>query len=77
MTKYIQKQLRGLVNTGAAIDISRIGMNEADRLRKDEEWLTQIGYAAGVYGCNGQLWRGHKSGKLYAITSRTQAIYLF
>lgn len=77
MTKFAQKQLREMVANGIAEDIST-GTNE---IRKEieavEGWLVQVGYASGVYGCNGMLLKGHKSGKLYAITSRTQAIYVF
>lgn len=42
-----------------------------------EGYYTQIGYAAGVYGCNGMLLQGHKTNTLYAITSRTTAIFTF
>ena len=42
-----------------------------------EGYYTQIGYSAGVYGCNGMLLQGHKTGKLYAITARTSAIFVF
>lgn len=77
MTKYTQKQLREMVSVGMATDISHIGCKEADELREKEGWLSQIGYAIGVYGCNGQLFKGHNTGRIYAITSRTQAIFLF
>ena len=72
MEKYTQKQLRNLVATRAAIDVSR------SKSTKDiPESYSQIGYASGIYGCSGLLFKGDKSGKLYAITSRTQAIYIF
>lgn len=77
MTKYTQKQLREMVSVGMAEDISRYGCKEADELRAKEGWLSQIGYASGIYGCNSQLFKGHNTGKLYAITSRTTAIFLF
>lgn len=73
MEKYTQKQLRGLVASGAAIDIT----HEIDPRKAVPESYTQIGYASGVYGCSGMLLRGLQSGKLYAVTSRTQAIYLY
>lgn len=37
----------------------------------------QVGYSSGVYGCNGMLLKGNKTGKLYAITSRTTAVFVF
>lgn len=71
MEKYTQKQLRGLVASGAAKDVT------CSHSRKDiPESYTQIGYACGLYGCNGMLLKG-TSGQLYAVTARTSAIYIF
>lgn len=72
MTKYTQKQLKELVKSGAAIDVTNAGERGAI-----PENYSQIGYSAGVYGCNGMLLQGCESGKLYAVTARTTAIYLF
>lgn len=72
MERYTQKQLKSLVKAGAAIDVT----NASERNAIPENYK-QIGFSAGVYGCNGQLFRGLESGKLYAITSRTTAIYIF
>ena len=72
MEKYTQKQLRNLVATGAAIDVSG-----AKSTKDIPEYYSQIGYVNGLYGCAGMLLEGLESGKLYAITSRTQAIYIF
>lgn len=72
MERYTQKQLKALVRAGAAIDVT----GASDRNAIPESYK-QIGFSAGVYGCNGQLFRGLESGKLYAITSRTSAIYIF
>ena len=77
MTKYTQKQLREMIAVGIATDIKNYNIDQAHELEKVEGWLSQVGYASGVYGCNGQLWQGHNTGKLYAIPARTQAIYLF
>lgn len=77
MIKFTQKQLREMVVNGMAENISN-GTNETrNEIESVEGWLTQIGYASGVYGCNGMLFKGKNTGKLYAITSRTQAIYIF
>lgn len=72
MTHYTQKQLRALVASGAAIDLTHI----SDYKDAPAKGLKQIGYSAGVYGCNGKLLQD-EHGKLYAITARTTAIYLF
>ena len=77
MEKYTEKQLKSLVKEGAAIDISRGDNDVRNVIEKEEGYYTQIGYSSGIYGCNGMLLKGHNTGKLYAITGRTQAIYIF
>ena len=77
MIKYTMKQLKAMVSSGLAMDISSIGFEDAKTLKKEEEGLYQIGYSSGVYGCNGMLLKGYSSGQLYAIIGRVQAIYLF
>ena len=72
MEKYTIKQLKSLVNSGAATDVTN-----AHKCTEIPESYTQIGYASGIYGCNGMLLRGCTSGKLYAVTGRTTAIYIF
>lgn len=77
MKKYTQKELKKLVALGVAEDITH-GDNDTRReLEEKEGFYTQIGYSAGVYGCNGMLLKGHKTGTLYAITARTTAIFVF
>lgn len=77
MKKYTQKELRNLVSLGVAEDISYADNKKRNEILKDEGFYTQIGYASGVYGCNGMLLQGNNTKKLYAITGRTQAIYIF
>ena len=72
MKKYTIKQLKSLVNSGAAIDVTN-----AKEKNDIPESYTQVGYASGLYGCNGMLLKGCDTGKLYAVTSRTTAIYIF
>ena len=72
MEKYTIKQLKSLVNSGAAIDVTY-----AKKQSEIPENYTQIGYSAGLYGCNGMLLQGVTTKALYAVTSRTTAIYLF
>ncbi len=71
MTKYTQRQLKNLVAMGAAIDVPY-----ANDTKDIPEPYIQIGYSCGMYGCNGMLLRGH-SGQLYAVTSRTTAVWIF
>ncbi len=77
MTKYTQKQLRTMVNDGIAENITNADNNVREELEKKEGWLQQVGYSAGVYGCNGMLLQGRNSGTLYAITARTSAVFIF
>lgn len=71
MTKYTQKQLKQMVKDGIAEDVTY-----ASDVTAIPENYRSVGYAEGIYGCSGRLLMGD-SGKLYAITSRTTAIYLF
>ena len=71
MEKYTQKQLRSLVASGVAKDVT-----DAKNRKAIPESYRQIGYAAGIYGLSGMLLQG-ESGQLYAVTARTTAIYIF
>lgn len=64
MERYSCKQLKSLVASGVAKDVTY-----ADERSEIPESYTQIGYAAGIYGCNGMLLKG-ESGQLYAVTGR-------
>lgn len=77
MTLFTQKALRELINTGAAVDVSRADNKDRDTLLDKEGYLRRIGYARGVNGCNGLLLRGEKTGNLYAIASRSTALFVF
>lgn len=77
MTKYTQKQLRALVHDGLAVDITYGDNEKRKEIEAVEGYYTQVGYASGVYGCNGALLKGHKTGTLYAITSRSTALFIF
>lgn len=71
MIKTTQRELKNLVKSGRAIDVTN-----ADNRSAIPESYRQIGYSCGVYGCNGMLLQG-ESGQLYAVTQRTTAIYIF
>lgn len=70
MERYTLKELKRLISTGAAKGIT------FSNTRSDVPEYTQIGYSCGIYGCNGMLLQG-ESGRLYAITKRTPALFLF
>lgn len=71
MERYSCKQLKSLVASGVAKDVTY-----ADKRSDIPESYTQIGYASGIYGCNGMLLKGD-SGQLYAVCARTSAIWIF
>lgn len=76
MTKYTLKQLKEMVTSGIATDLTHSGMSEYEELIAKGGY-TQVGFASGIYGCNGKLLKGLKDNKLYAITSRTTALFIF
>lgn len=76
MTRYTLKQLKEMVKTGIATDFTKTTNKEYKELIANGGY-TQVGFASGIYGCNGKLLKGLKDGKLYAITDRTSAIFIF
>lgn len=75
--KVTRKVIREYVASGDAIDITNISLDNAKKLTADEGWLDTEMYSMGVYGCNGCLFRGHKTGNRYAITDRAQSLFYF
>lgn len=69
MKQYKQKDLKALVNSGAAIDITTA---DEDRIPKR---FDKVGYSHGVYGMNGCLIQDRDSGLLYAVTSRSTNLF--
>lgn len=77
MTKYGQRELKAMVRSGAAVDISNHDNIARHELEARERYLDKIGYSSGIYGLNGGLLKGHESGTLYAITGRTTALFIY
>lgn len=77
MRKYTLKQLKNLVNNGLAVDLTKGNNDTYKELMKKESYLSQVGYAIGIYGLNGKLLKGEKTGTLYVITARSSALYIF
>lgn len=76
MKRYTNKELRHLVELGVAENLDFTDDEYRHKIEAENGYLTQIGYAAGVYGCSGGLLRA-QNGKLFAITCRCQAIYIY
>ncbi len=77
MMQVTQKELKNMVSLPYCEDITYGKEEDYQRIMKDECWLDTIAYSTGIYGRTGTLYRGHNTGKMYVITSRTSAIYLF
>ena len=75
--KVARKVIREFVKNGEATDITNISFDDAEKLRDDEGWLDTELYSIGMYGCNGALLKGHKTGNKYAITDRAQSLFYF
>lgn len=69
MRKYKQKELKDLVRTGAAIDITTAPEDQIPA------HFDRIGYSTGTYGVNGGLIQDRETGNLYAVTARSTNIF--
>ena len=76
MKRCTNKELRHLVALGVAENLDFTDNEYRHKIEAENGYLTQIGDAAGVYGCSGGLLRA-QNGKLSAITCRCQAIYIY
>ena len=77
MMHVTQKELRNMVNQPYCEDITHGREKDYYRIMKEEGWLDTVAYSTGMNGRTGTLYRGHNTGKMYVITSRTSALYLF
>ena len=71
MSKVTQRFIKELVREGVAIDLTH-SLNRSDA----PELLYQIAYSSGIYGRTGVLLKD-ETGKLYAVTSRSTALFIF
>lgn len=73
MKKYTQSQLKALVRSGAAKNITNYNFTQMNEFLHAHS-LDKIGYSSGVYGLNGGLMKDTQTGQLYAITARNTAL---
>ena len=73
MTRATRRDIR---NT-AAIDITKYNFNQCKEIKEREQTLDKLMYSVGIYGCNGALYQGRNSGKLYKIGARSSALFFF
>lgn len=69
MLKYTQKELRKMVQTGMAIDITNADPNLLPTKYE------KIGYSTGDNGMNGGLIQEIDSGRYYVIIGRTSTLF--
>ena len=67
-------RLKEIKNTYAE-DLTNINDNDLLALMCNEEGLKVVALSKGVYGINGGLFQGNKSGKLYKITKRNSNLF--
>lgn len=56
-------------------DITRLSSDDIQALKNSEEFFSRVAYSIGVYGLTGCVLQGHKTGKLYKITSRNSNLF--
>lgn len=74
MERTTQKALKNFVKNGIAEDITTLSFADCNALRNIEKGTKTIAVSVGVYGLNGALLEGNKSGKWYAITARNSTL---
>lgn len=77
MMKTTNKDIRNMTKYGKAVDVTYYGVDEYRELKEKEGYFEEIAYSIGSYGCTGRVLQGKNTGTLYAVTSRTSAIYIF
>lgn len=73
MRKYGQREIKSLVKSGVAVDITNAPETEVLTLWKRCE---KVGYSSGLYGINGGLIRDIETGDFYAITARNSNLFI-
>ena len=77
MMEVKQKELRNMAGHPYCEDITHADEKDYQRIMKEEVWLDTVAYSTGIYGRSGTLYRGHNTGKMYVITTRSTAMFIF
>lgn len=64
------------IKSANATDITYLSTKELYALYEKEKGFNDVAYSMGAYGCSGAVVQGRTSGKLYKITSRTNALFI-
>ena len=74
--KTTLKSIKDFANQAGVVDVTYYSNETLHNLLKVEVGMRQIAYSTGTYGVTGAILQGAKSSKFYAITSRTNAIWI-
>lgn len=75
MRRYKQKEIKELIRTGAAVNISDFSFSETTDFLKTHN-TEKIGVSLGIYGINGGVIKDIDSGKIYAIGKRNSTLLM-
>ena len=70
MAKVTQKEIKRLVQIGAAIDVTNVDVPAP------KGHFEKLMWSKGVYGANGVVVKDTGDGKLYAVTSRSSNLFM-
>ena len=74
--KTTLKSIKEFASQAGVIDVTYYSNEALNELLKVEGGMRQVAYSTGTYGVTGAILQGAKSSKFYAITSRTNAIWI-
>ena len=73
--KTTLKDISRYVTTNVEEALTKKNFSEIDAIRVSECGFETIAYSTGIYGVTGVLVKGNTTGKLYAVTARTSALF--
>lgn len=74
MKHTTQKELKRLVSLECATDLTKKGFDFINKVRDSENGFEVESVSIGLYGLNGALLVGRKTGTLYAVCKRSSAL---
>lgn len=75
MWKTTLREIRVMIATGKAVDITAINNDEEWELRLKEGRFETLAMSFGIYGMTGAILQGENTGTLYAIKARNANLF--
>lgn len=75
MRKTTLREIRSMIATGTAVDITTISGADEWELRLKEGRFDTVAMSFGVYGMTGAILQGENTGTLYAIKARNATLF--